>query len=113
MKLVSDESLELWFQKLWDGSLDWDEANLKKLPKHGLMKHHVENLLSNPFSLEGKIVEPENENWNESRFLLLGSLDSGKGYALIFTIRKTKLRLITCRRMRQNEEKKFQKFIKG
>ena len=113
MQLVSDEYIEFWFDEVWDGSLDWDEANLRKLPKHGLESSEVESLVSRPFALEGRIEPPENEEWNESRYLLLSILDSGKGFALIFTTRETKLRPITCRRMRPNEEKKFKKFLKG
>ena len=44
MQLVSDEYIEFWFDEVWDGSLDWDEANLRKLPKHGLESSEVESL---------------------------------------------------------------------
>jgi uncharacterized DUF497 family protein len=113
MKLISDEYIEFWFDEVWDSSLDWDEANLRKLSKHGLESSDVGELVSRPFSIEGRIAPTEAEDWNESRYLLLGFIGSGKGYALIFTTRETKLRPITCRRMRPNEEKNFKKFIKG
>ncbi len=112
MKLVSDEYIEFWFDEVWDGSLDWDDANLRKLSKHGLESSDVGILVSKPFSLEGKIEPPTGEEWNESRYLLLGFVEAEKGYALIFTTRETKLRPITCRRMRPNEEKNFKTFLK-
>jgi len=103
-----DKTIYAWLQNKWDGSLDWDTHNLFKLQKHDVTSEEIEYLVENKFAFLGKIVEPERVSFGEHRYLLLGVVPNGRHFAIIFTIRNSKVRPISCRRMRKNEERAYQ-----
>ncbi|MBP9706498.1 MAG: BrnT family toxin [Oligoflexales bacterium] len=111
MEVVYDSIIELWLAETWDLTLDWDEANTEKLGKHATTVDQVESLFDSNFILGGKIIPPATTAWNEDRFIIFGQTRDGTRLTIVWTIRENKIRPISCRRMRSNESKNYQKRI--
>lgn len=108
MKLVEDSKAEKWLQTTWDGSLEWDKGNTEKLAKHEVTRGEIESLFQSQTVFVGRIVPPATSNWaDEKRYLQLGKTPDERTFSVIWTIRETKIRPISCRRMRDDEKKKF------
>ena len=107
MRTSEDPETEIWLLENWDGLLEWDDSNINKPHKHGLTSEEVESIFDAKTVFLGRIIEPEGDNWSEERFLTLGQTDTKKTVALIWTKRNTKLRAVTCRRMRNEEKNTF------
>ena len=71
----------------------------ENLKKHGIDFDNAKELWNDP----NCIVIPA-RTLNEKRFLLIGNLNN-KIWSTIFTIRRKKIRIISVRRSRKNEEK--------
>ena len=67
--------------------------------KHGINFEDAQELWNDPDC----IVIPA-QTLNEKRYLLIGNLNN-KIWSVIFTIRNKKIRIISVRRSRKNEEK--------
>lgn len=107
MKTIPDVEIAAWLESLplSPEGIDWDNGNEHKLGKHSVRKDDVEFILyGEGYVFAGKIVSPVHPEW---RGLILGCDRSGRGLALIFTIRGRKLRPISCRRMRDEEKELY------
>ncbi len=109
MKFEPDKPVADWLQDFIPDSdnFDWDEGNIRKNLKHGYSFEQIESILwQTQFVFAGKIVEPTHDEW---RGLILGLTETGKPTALIFTRRGEKFRPISCRPMRNNEWRFYEK----
>ena len=107
MRFVPDAKAAAWIENLAGTSADfeWDKGNRSKHGKHGVSPGDIEALFTSTVVFAGQIVEPRH---SESRWLLLGMDHSRRRLALIFTRRGDKLRAISCRAMRKNEQKLYE-----
>jgi uncharacterized DUF497 family protein len=85
---------------------DWDAGNRTKQRKHRVRPADIEGMFRTRTVFLGRIVEPAHD---EDRWLLLGQEPGGRRLALIFTRRGEQLRPISCRSMRANEGKVYEK----
>jgi uncharacterized protein len=108
----ADDEIEWSLFNAWDHSFDWDEHNLKKLAKHDVTQDEVESILESEVLFGGRIIPPEHTVWREKRYIFLGKATSKKRLALIWTKRGSSMRPITCRRMRDDEKKKYDQITK-
>jgi len=83
---------------------EWDEGNLNK----NQLKHEVENQEIEEvfFNLPVLVLPDQQHSKTEVRYLILGQTDKKRRLSIIFTIRKTKIRVISARPM-SIKEKKF------
>lgn len=72
--------------------------------KHGIDFEQAKKLW------EGNRVQFEARTVDEPRFLLIGQLEQ-KYYSCIFTKRNEVIRIISCRRSREEEEAKYHEYI--
>ena len=75
-----------------------DKVELRHLKKHGINFEDAKELWNDPEC----IVIPA-KTLDEKRYLLIGNLKN-KIWSAIFTIRRNKIRIISVRRSRKNEE---------
>jgi uncharacterized protein len=108
MKLVDDPDVGAWLTEE-DLEFEWDEGNqTKSVRKHGVKVEDIEALFVHGFLFEGRIIEPAH---SEPRWLLLGVDGHGRKLALIFTIRRNRLRSISCRSMRARERIRYEEAV--
>lgn len=107
MKLVPDKFMEQWTAEISGNSsdFDWDIGNTVKLSKHRVSMSEVHELVSNGPAFLGRIAEPV---FDENRWLLAGQTNDGRRLVLIFTRRDGRIRPISCRAMRKNEEEHYE-----
>ena len=84
---------------------DWDEGNLdKSLVKHAVDFWEAEEVFFN----RPLVVQPDREHSvSEPRFYALGKSDAGRHLFLVFTLRKTLIRVISTRDMTRRERAAF------
>ncbi len=80
---------------VFEFDIEKSEANKKK---HGIDFHEAQNLWEDP----NQVLIPA-RTMDEPRYLLLGK-SKNKIWSAIFTIRQGKIRIISVRRSRKNEE---------
>ncbi len=112
MEIVNDSVVLSWLNDEWSQILDWDRGNTEKLAKHSVSVEQVESIFNGDFVLGGKIKPPEGVDWSEDRFVLYGKTSDGKYMTIVWTIRGSKIRPISCRSMRVNEQKNYQEKVK-
>lgn len=80
---------------------DWDEGNLdKNLLKHDVDFWEAEEVFFN----RPLVVHPDAaHSTSEPRFIALGRTDAGRRLFLVFTLRKTLIRVISIRDMTHRE----------
>lgn len=78
------------------------EKNDTNRKKHGIDFKDAQKLWHDPH----RIVIPA-KNLDESRFVLIGKIQE-KYWSAVYTIRKNKIRLISVRRSRKNEEEIYE-----
>ncbi|MBI2070134.1 MAG: BrnT family toxin [Elusimicrobia bacterium] len=110
MKLEPDFAALAWLEKLIPETetFDWDDGNIDKNRKHGIPDEEIESLLNqDEYIFAGEIIKPAHPEW---RGLILGQSDEGRFLAL-FTKRGEKLRPISCRLMRKEERRFYEKTV--
>jgi len=107
MRLEDDPETASWLDRLTGDAedFDWDEGNQTKHAKHDVAPNDIEAMLRHPLLFAGRIVEPSH---SEPRWLVLGTTDTGRHLALIFTRRGEKLRPISGRPMRRKERSVYE-----
>ena len=91
-------------------SFDWDEGNLdKSRRKHGVTPEETESVFSDE---NGFILPDERHSDQEDRQVLFGKSDQQRHLFVVFTIRDSKVRIISARRMHQKEVEKYEKIKK-
>ncbi len=86
---------------------DWDEGNRdKNYLKHGIPNEEAEQVFFNQPLL---ISKDEKHSLKEERYFCLGKTNATKTFFISFTIRKEKIRIISCRPMNRAERKIYEK----
>ncbi|HEC30416.1 MAG TPA: BrnT family toxin [Candidatus Yonathbacteria bacterium] len=79
----------------------WDKGNSgKNLLKHGVTDIECEEVFFNTLLLLSK---DEKHSQKESRFHIIGKTNEKKHLFIVFTIRNTKIRIISARNMHKKE----------
>lgn len=84
---------------------DWDDGNKGKNEKHGVFDMECEQLFFN----ESLIYPDLEHSHSENRYHALGRTNSDRFLHVTFAIRKTKIRVISARKMTAKERKRFHK----
>lgn len=89
---------------------DWDKGNLQKSrQKHKVSPAECEEVFFNtPLVVELDAVHSS----SETRYFLLGRTDAGRTLFVVFTIRGTKIRVISARDMSRKERHAYDEAIK-
>lgn len=86
---------------------EWDEANLfKNWEKHSVTHWEAEQVFFNRPRL---VFEDDKHSTEEERWYVLGKTDGQRFLMLVFTIRGTKVRVISARDMSRKERKIYEK----
>lgn len=90
---------------------EWDKWNLDKIYfKHGVTPKETEEV----FIDDGSIVLPDIEHsQKEDRFIIVGKSLSKSDLFIIFTLRGSKTRVISARRMHKKEVEQYAKVKKN
>lgn len=113
MELIRDDSVGRWLEELTinPDAFDWDDGNKTKNKKHGIEFEEIESILyQQDFIFAGRITELAHNEW---RGLLIGPSNQERLLALIFTRRGNKIRTISCRPVRSNERRRYEKSIQA
>ena len=106
MRTIPDPEMESWVGGIHaDSEFDWDDGNWTKNEKHDVTPEDIESLFDYSFGFVGRSVEAEGREW---RGLILGETPDGRRLALIFTRRGNRLRPISCRPMRDKEQREYE-----
>ena len=98
------------YMELFDVSqiegFDWDEGNLSKNEKkHGITWKECEEIFKN----KPLAILPDHEHSHkEERYEVFGKTDKDKELALIITLRRNLIRIISARAQNKWERKKYQ-----
>lgn len=85
----------------------WDEGNINKNRfKHGVDKHECEEIFFNRPII---IFDDEQHSEKEKRYKVLGKTDRGRKMSLVFTLRSSKIRIITARDQSKKEKELYEK----
>ena len=85
---------------------EWDEGNSNKPKKHGLTLEETEEA----FFDDNKIIFADwKHSVTEQRTTLLGKTKKGKLLNITYTIRDSKIRIITARPLNKKEVKLYEK----
>lgn len=94
--------------KIWRqlSGFDWDQGNAKKsLMKHGITAQEAEEIFFNQPLL---VAETRKHQAAEQRFFALGKTHRGKRLFVVFTVRHSKIRPISCRPMSRKERSVYE-----
>jgi uncharacterized DUF497 family protein len=70
---------------------DWDDANIRHIARHKVLKEEVQEAFLDEFALQG----PTAWRHNELRYEMTGETNAGRILAVIFIIRKGIIRTVT------------------
>lgn len=86
---------------------EWDGGNAEKsLNKHGIGREEAESVFVDS---KGLVMPDEKLSDVEKRFLLVGKSNKGRFLLVSFIFRRNKVRIISVRRMHQEEVEKYEK----
>lgn len=89
---------------------EWDQGNiLKNWQKHGVSTEECELIFFNEPLV---VATDEKHSQNETRFFCLGKTDMGRKIFAVFTIRNSKIRIISARDMSSKERKEYLEYEK-
>ena len=90
---------------------EWNKWNLdKSYVKHGITPKEAEEVFIN----EGSNVIPDiKHSQKEDRFIILGKSTDRKNLFVVFTMRGSKVRIVSARRMHKKEVEKYEKTKKN
>lgn len=82
---------------------EWDEGNIRK----NWEKHRVSHIESEEIFLNSPIIVKKDEphSTSESRHFALGKTDTDRMLFIVFTLRGTKIRIISARDMNRKEKR--------
>ena len=88
-------------------AFEWDKGNLdKNLVLHRVANQEAEEVF---FDEESVIFSDDKHSVSEKRTMVWGSTRKGRKLAVIFTIRKDKVRVISARDMHRKERSYYEK----
>lgn len=84
---------------------EWDKHNIEHLHKHRVEPGECEQVFFNiPLTVEPDLVHSR----GEERYFALGKTNMGRTLVVIFTARKTKMRVITARDANKKERIRYE-----
>lgn len=86
---------------------EWDEGNINKNKKHKVKNSEAEEVFADNKSIT---LEDERHTTDEEmRYMILGKTRNKRKLSVIFTVRKNKIRIISCRDMSIKERRLYEK----
>ena len=80
---------------------EWDEnKNKSNIEKHGIAFEDAAKIFGKPR------IEQRSDRFNEERFITVGDVND-RIIAVIYTLRRNKIRIISARKAHKNEEKEY------
>jgi uncharacterized DUF497 family protein len=84
---------------------DWDDGNREKNPKHDVQSWECEQLFFNEPLI---ILEDSKHSVSEGRSAAFGRTDSGRPLVIIYTMRGSKIRVVSARDMSRRERQYYE-----
>lgn len=85
----------------------WDEHNIDKIwNKHGVTPSECEQVF---FNLPLVVADDTRDSEQEKRYYVLGRSDAGRRLFVVFTLRRTLVRVISARAMSRRERNIYEK----
>lgn len=81
---------------------EWDEEK-----RHEILRRRGIDFIDAAKVLLGKVYQFQSSRHGESRYVAIGPLEVGTLIAIVYTIRGTKLRIITARRARHSGQNAY------
>lgn len=82
-------------------SFEWDRGNVEKnVQKHGVACEEAEAVF---FEASGAYLDERHSTESEPRYILLGETPTGRHLLVAFTLRGTRVRIISARPMSRKE----------
>ena len=79
---------------------EWDKGNIAKNKKHNVEDKEAEEVFLDE---RKKTFKDKLHSWGEERFRVVGKTKKGKLLFVAFTIRKSKIRIISARKINKKE----------
>jgi uncharacterized protein len=85
------------------GGFDWDAGNIRKnQEKHGVAWVEAEQVFFNDPLIA---AADETHSMSETRYYVLGRTNAGRELYIVFTLRRSKIRVVSARDMSRRERK--------
>lgn len=85
---------------------EWDENKaIANYQKHGISFEEAKTVFNDPFSIT--IADPEH-SLDEERYIDIGLSARGKVLVVVYTERKSKIRIISCRPATAREQRTYE-----
>lgn len=91
----------------WSG-FEWDEGNRDKNLKHGVNNWECEQVFFNQPLL---LLEDPVHSVAEDRYAAFGRTDAGRALVIVFTVRISRIRIISARDMNRKERRFYEKSV--
>ncbi len=89
---------------------EWDEEKAEiNLKKHKIGFEEAKSVFGDPFSIT---VDDPDHSKEEQRFIDIGKSTSGKLLVVVYTERRSKIRIISCRKVTPVERRKYEEQFK-
>lgn len=89
---------------------EWDEEKAEiNLKKHKIGFEEAKSVFGDPFSIT---VDDPDHSIEEQRFIDIGKSASGKLLIVVYTERRNKIRIISCRKATPAERRKYEEQFK-
>ena len=102
----------MYVDKPWEVlEFEWDEGNShKSWQKHGVFRKDAEEVFLDP---DLTVFPDLKHSVKEKRLVVVGKNIEGSHLFIVFTIRKRRLRVISARKMHNEEVEKYEKVKKS
>lgn len=80
----------------------WDEANIGHIARHGVTPKEAEQVF---FDKNHRVTRDRKHSTGEKRSAVFGKTVNNRHLAVVFTVRKSKIRVVTARDMNRNERR--------
>lgn len=88
----------------------WDKGNIDKNKKHNVLDKESEEIFG---SQKKVIMKDERHSLKEERYMVWGKTKSGRKLTVFFTLRKSKVRIISARDMSRKERIAYEKKVQS
>ena len=85
---------------------DWDDNNAGHIARHNISTSEAEEVL---LDRERMLVPGKRAESGESRHLAIGSTESGRVLAVVFTRRASRIRVVTAREAGESERRRYRR----
>lgn len=88
-----------------EAEFEWDKGNIDKNKKHDVENNEAEEVF---FDKDSLTLPDEKHSFREKRFMNLGKSKINRLLSVIFTVRKSKIRIISARDMNKKERRLYE-----